>query len=193
LQIKEGAPVDVFASADVKIVDDMVAGGHIIADTQAPYARGSIILWTLDSSPLKFEKVEDLLQEGVEHISIANPAHAPYGRAAQQALESAGIWDVLQPKIVTAESVSAAFQMAKTGNAEVGIVALSLGIVTKGGRYAIIPQELHKPINQGLGVVSDTQHEPEARAFAKYVNGPVGRPLMERYGFVLPDLAGTSR
>ena len=188
-QIEQGAPIDVFAAANVSFVEDLISKGHIIPDTRALYARGFIILWTREDSPLRFERIGDLLQPGVQRISIANPAHAPYGQAAEQALRSAGIWDQVQPKLVLGENVNQAFQFAQTGNVDVGIIALSLGIVAEGGRYATVPQQLHQPIDQGLGVVSTTQQEREARAFADFVNGPVGRPLMERYGFVLPEEA----
>lgn len=188
-QIEQGAPVDVFAAANVSFLDDLVEKGHIIPDTKALYARGFIVMWTREDSPLRFERVEDVAQPGVRRIAIANPDHAPYGIAAREALQSAGVWEEVQPRLVLGENVSQTLQYAQTGNADVAIVALSLAVAPSvtGGRYERIPRELHQPIDQALGVVSTTQHEQEARVFVQFVNGPIGRPIMERYGFVLPE------
>lgn len=190
-QIEQGAPVDVFAAANVAFIEDLVGKGHIIPDTQALYARGFIVLWTRADNSLRFERIQDVAQPGVRRIAIANPDHAPYGIAAREALQSAGIWEEVQPRLVLGENVSQTLQYAQTGNADVAIVALSLAVAPSvtGGRYVRIPQELHKPIDQALGVVASTRHEREARAFVEFVNGPIGRPIMERYGFVLPQEA----
>ncbi|MBI4202896.1 MAG: molybdate ABC transporter substrate-binding protein [Chloroflexi bacterium] len=184
-QIEQGAPVDVFAAASVSYVADLVQKGFIISETQALYARGSIILWTRGDSPLRIERLEDLLLPSVGRIAIANPAHAPYGMAARQAMQTAGVWDAVQPKLVLGENVNQAFQFVQTGNVDVGIIALSLAMITEGGRYIVIPQEMYNPIDQALGVVKATKHEREARTLAEFVNGSVGRPIMERYGFVV--------
>ena len=189
-QIEQGGPVDVFAAANISFVRDLAGKGLVIPDTMALYARGFIVLWTRDDSPLRFERIEDLLQPGVRRTAIANPSHAPYGIAAREALQSAGLWESIQPRLVLGENVNQAFQFAQTGNVDAGIIALSLGIVVDGGRYFVIPQELHNPIDQALGVVATTRFEREARAFARFVNGPIGRPIMESYGFVLPEEAG---
>ncbi|HUG43917.1 MAG TPA: molybdate ABC transporter substrate-binding protein [Acidobacteriota bacterium] len=186
-QIEQGAPVDVFASANVDFVEDLTRKRLIIPETVAHYGRGSIVLWTREDSPLRIERIEDLLHPGLQRIAIANPAHAPYGLAARQALQRAGIWERAQPKLVLGENVNQAFQYAQTGNVDVAVIALSLAIVAPGGRYRIVPQELHAPIDQTLGVVSSTSNEPEARRFSEFVNGPVGRPLLQRFGFVLPE------
>ena len=186
-QIQQGAPVDVFAAADTEYVEGLVAQGHIIPGSVALYGIGYLVLWTREDGTMKAERLEDLLQPGVERVSIANPAHAPYGAAAAAALRSASLWDEVQGKLVLGESVNQAFQFAQTGNVDVGIVALSLAMVGEGGRYARIPEELHPPIHQAMGVVSSTRNEAGARAFVEFVNGPVGRPIMERYGFTLPE------
>jgi molybdate transport system substrate-binding protein len=190
-QIEQGAPVDVFAAANVSFLDDLAQGGHIIPDTQAPYARGFIVLWTRDDSQLQFNSIEDAAQPGVRRIAIANPDHAPYGIAAREAFQSAGMWETVQPKLVLGENVSQALQFAQTSNVDVALVALSLAVAPSvaGGRYELIPQELHGPIDQALGVVSSTRHESEARAFAEFVNGPIGRPVMDGFGFALPGEA----
>ena len=119
-------------------------------------------------------------------IAIANPDHAPYGLAARQALESAGIWESVKPKLVYGDNIRQTLQYAQTGNVEVAIVALSL---SKGspGRWSLIPDELHKPLDQGLAIIKGTKREQSARAFAAFLTGPQGRAVMEKYGFTFPD------
>lgn len=186
-QIERGAPVDLFAAANVTFVEELEREGLILSDTKALYARGFIVLWTREDSPLRIERLEDLLRPEVRRVAIANPDHAPYGVAAREALQSAGVWEAVQPRLVLGENVRQTLQYAETGNVDVAIVALSLVVVTPGGRWAPIPQGLHRPIDQALAVVKGTRHEQEARAFAAYINGPVGRPVMRRYGFVMPE------
>jgi len=184
-QIERGAPVDVFAAANATFVDDLAELDLIIPDTRAPYARGRITLWTRADSPFQLDRIEDLTRPEVRRVAIANPEHAPYGIAAREALQRAGIWEQIQPKLVFGENVSQTLQLADSGNVDAAIVALSLSIASD-GRWALIPEELHTPLDQVLAVIRGTQHEEAARAFAAFVNGPQGRPIMRRYGFVLP-------
>jgi molybdate transport system substrate-binding protein len=174
-QIEAGAPVDVFAAANIDFVDQLEEEGLIIPDTKALYARGRIVLWVL-------------LDPAVERIAIANPDHAPYGMAAKEAMQSAGVWDQVQDKLILGENVRDALRYAETGNVDVAIVALSLAIQGD-GTWGPIPEELHAPIDQALAVIASTKHEAEARAFAEYVNSEAGREIMRRYGFVLPGEA----
>jgi molybdate transport system substrate-binding protein len=186
-QIEQGAPIDVFAAANQSYIDDLEQAGLVIPDTVALYAQGRITIWTRADSPLSFTTLEDLTQEGVNRIAIANPEHAPYGVAARQALESAGLWEALQPKLILGENVAQTLQYAETGNVDVAIVALSLSVAAGDeGRYVLIPGELHNPLNQALAVVGSTEHEAEARRFAVFVNSEAGREVMGRYGFILP-------
>jgi molybdate transport system substrate-binding protein len=186
-QIEKGAPVDVFASANRSYVDDLEQAGLVISDTVALYAQGRLTIWTRADRGLTFSTLADLTREGVKRIAIANPEHAPYGVAAREALQSAGLWEALQPKLILGENVAQTLQYAETGNVDVAIVALSLSIAAEDiGRYALIPAELHNPLDQALAVVASTKHEAEARQFATFVNSPVGREVMRRYGFVLP-------
>jgi molybdate transport system substrate-binding protein len=112
-QIEQGAPVDVFAAADAARIGALASKGLVISDTVKAYAVGRIVLWTLEGSPLRIERVEDLLQPEVQKIAIANPDHAPYGVAARQAMQSAGIWDPVQDRLVLAENVQQALQRAQ--------------------------------------------------------------------------------
>lgn len=184
-QIEQGAPVDLFAAANVSFIDDLAQQGLVLADTVALYARGRITLWTRTDSPLRIERIEDLAQPAVQRIAIANPDHAPYGVAAREALQSAGLWDAVQPKLILGENVRQTLQYAESGDVDVAIVALSLSQEVD-GQWAPVPEALHAPIDQALAVVTGTQNESAARAFAAFVASPDGRAIMRRYGFVLP-------
>jgi len=158
----------------------------IIPDSKAIYARGRITLWTPSDSTLRLEGIKDLARPEVTRIAIANPDHAPYSLAARQALESAGIWESVKPKLVYGDNIRQTLQYAETGNVDVAIVALSLSMQSH-GRWTLIPEELHKPLDQGLGIMKGTQHEQAARAFATFLTGPQGRATLQKYGFTLPQ------
>jgi molybdate transport system substrate-binding protein len=184
-QIENGAPMDILASANMDYITELENRGLIIPDTKALYARGRITIWTTADSRLKIEKLEDLARPEVARIAIANPDHAPYGVAAREALQSIGIWEKVQPKCVLGENVRATLQYAETGNVDVAIVALSLSMQSK-GRWVLIPEELHKPLAQSLAVIKGTKREEQARRFIGFINGDQGRPVMRKYGFILP-------
>lgn len=184
-QIEAGAPVDVFAAANVSYIDQLAAAGLILPDTKALYARGQIVLWTRSDSALAIDSIEQLTDDEVQRIAIANPDHAPYGAAARSALQTAGIWDGIQSKLVLGENISDTLRYGETGNVDVAIVALSLAIPSD-GQWTIVPQNHYPPIDQALGVIATTEHEPEARAFAEFVNSEQGREIMLKFGFVLP-------
>jgi molybdate transport system substrate-binding protein len=184
-QIENGAPMDLFAAANVSYVDQLEQKGLIVPGTKAIYARGRITLWTTADSPLKIEKITDLTRPEVKRVAIANPDHAPYGLAAREALQRAGVWDALKPKLVYADNIRQTLQYAETGNVEVAIVALSLSQQSN-GRWSLIPEELHQPIDQGLAVIKSTHNEPGARAFASFVTGPKGKEILGKHGFAFP-------
>ena len=181
-QIENGAPVDLFAAANVSYIDELDQKGLIVSGTRTIYARGRITLWTPDESPLRLQSINDLARPEVTRIAIANPDHAPYGLAAKQALQTAGIWERVQPKLVYGDNIRQTLQYAQTGNVEVAIVAMSLSIPSR-GRWQLVPEELHEPIDQGLGVIKEARNEPAARAFADFITGPQGRAIMKKYGF----------
>lgn len=183
-QIVNGAPFDLFASANVAYVDDVIAAGRGRAGTRADYAYGRIVLWSGDGS-IRPAEVGDLADERYGRIAIANPDHAPYGLAARQALESAGVWDAVADRLVYGESISDTFQLARSGNADVGIVALSLAIAD-GSDHTPVPAELHEPLRQALVVTGDGARGDAAAGFADFVNSAAGREVMVAYGFVLP-------
>ena len=178
--------MDLFAAANVSYVDLLEQKGLIVPGTKAIYARGRITLWTSGESNLRLAGIEDLARPEVQRIAIANPDHAPYGLAARQALETAGIWERVKPKLVYGDNIRQTLQYAETGNVEVSIVALSLSVQSR-GRWTLIPEELHKPIDQGMVIIKTTKNEPAARAFSSFVNGPQGRAIMQKYGFTFPQ------
>lgn len=184
-QIQNGLPADVFAAANVAFVDDLEKQGLILSDTKATYAIGRITLWRRADSPLKIERLEDLTRPEIKHIAIANPEHAPYGMAAREALQKLKLWESVQAKLVLGENVRQALQYAETGNADVSITALSLSLQSQ-GRWTLISADLHKPLEQALAVLKNTRHENEARQFAAFINSAQGRPVMRKYGFILP-------
>lgn len=181
-QIENGAPFDVFAAANVSYVDELGQKGLIIPDSRSIYARGRITLWTPNESNLRLQAVADLARPEVQRIAIANPDHAPYGLAAKQALQSAGVWDRVQPKLVYGDNIRQTLQYAQTGNVEVAIVALSLSVQST-GRWTLIPEELHQPIDQGLAILKSTKNEQAARTFAAFIISPEGKAIMKKYGF----------
>ena len=184
-QIENGAPMDLFAAANVDYVNQLEQKGLIVPGTKAIYARGRITMWTTADSPLKISTIADLRRPEVKRIAIANPDHAPYGLAAQQALQKAGLWDEVKSKLVYGDNIRQTLQYAETGNVDVALVALSLSQQSK-GRWVLIPEELHAPIDQGLAVIKTTKNETAARAFASFITGPRGREVLEKYGFAFP-------
>ncbi len=184
-QIENGAPVDVFAAANVAYVDDLRAEGLIIADSQQLYAQGRVVLAVNRASGVRAERLEDLLPPDVTRVALANPDHAPYGLAAKQALQSAGLWEALQPKLVYGETVHQAMQFVRTGNAEAGLIALSVADVPELS-YTLVDADLHQPLNQSIAVVQGTPHEAAARRFIGFVNSPQGQTILQRYGFLPP-------
>ena len=188
-QIAEGGPFDVFAAANVSFVDDVVKAKACDESTKALYARGRIVFWAKDASLLP-KDLGALTDARYAKIAIANPEHAPYGRAAQQAMTKVGVWKNVESRMVHGENVQQTQVYARTGNADVAIVALSLAVASDGA-YVLIPAELHEPLDQALvichgGIRTKTN---EAHAFVDYVGSAEGRAVMRKYGFLLPGEA----
>jgi molybdate transport system substrate-binding protein len=184
-QIENGAPYDVFAAANVGFVERLNEQNLVLPDTIEIYARGRIVLAVNQRSSVEAVALEDLLSHEIRHVAIANPSHAPYGLAAMQALESAGLWEALQPKLVLGENVRQALQYVQTGDAETAIIALSIAEVPE-ITWTLIDEALHEPLDQALAVVSSTQQEEVARTFAAFVNSEEGRAIKRNYGFMRP-------
>lgn len=184
-EIENGAPADVFFAADESYLIGLEQKGLVVPGTRQLYAIGRIVL--VERSGLApVTTLADLARSDIRRIAIANPDHAPYGRAARDAMMRVGLWSTLQPNLVLGENISQTLQFVATGNADAGVVALSLAIGTPGTRYSLIDASLHDPIAQSAGVPARTPQPARARDFLAFVNGPVGRPIMKIYGFALP-------
>jgi molybdate transport system substrate-binding protein len=185
-QIENGAPADVFFAANESFIDALVAKGLLRGETRQLYAVGRIVLTSASSAPVQARTLEDLRRAEIRTVAIANPEHAPYGLAAQQALQAAGLWTAIEPKLVLGENIAQTFQFVQTGNADAGIVALSIVLGVPGTAYTLIDDSLHAPIAQAAAVLTSSKQPETAQAFLAFVNGEPGRPIMKRYGFVLP-------
>lgn len=181
-QIEHGAPFDVFAAADAVHVDRLVQSGKVLANSRAVYARGRLALWIPETSRISIRDLSGLLQPSVRFIALANPDIAPYGAAAVEVLEKQNLWQQLQPKIVRAENVNAAKQLAATGNAEAAFTAYSL-LLEERGQVIRIDESLHSPIDQELGIVASSQQPERARRFVNFVLGEQGRAILTRFGY----------
>jgi molybdate transport system substrate-binding protein len=181
-QLSQGAPFDLFAAANASFVDSAVKAGACDGATKALYARGHVVIWTKKGGA-NVQSLADLTRPEIKHIAIANPEHAPYGKAAREALTKAGLWPALEGKIVQAENVRQALQFAETGNADVAIVARSLVAKNDSGNQLAIDASLHGPIEQTLVVCKHGQNAGGARAFAQLVESKDGQALLKRYGF----------
>ncbi len=188
-RIIEGAPVDVYASANVAFADRVLESGVGHASTKATYAFGRITIWSVAEVWGGWTDLEQLVADpGITFLAIANPQHAPYGLAAKEAFVSAGLWDSIEPRLVFGENISDTQRLADTRDADAAIVALSLAIAAGDrGEWVLIDEALHTPLEQALIVITDDPLRIEAAtAFAAFVNEPAGREVMTRFGFVLP-------
>ncbi|MFQ5827964.1 MAG: molybdate ABC transporter substrate-binding protein [Candidatus Methylomirabilia bacterium] len=184
-QIEHGAPADVFFAADQSFVERLVARGVLIPETLALYAQGRLVLATAKRFGPKLTELQDLLSSEIRHVAIANPVHAPYGKAAEEALRAAGVWEAVKPKLVYGENIRHALQFIQLGAAEAGIVALSVANVPEVD-WTLVEGRLYAPLNQAAAVVTRSAHPELGVAFIKFVNAPEGRAIMKRYGFLLP-------
>lgn len=190
-QIEQGSPVELFLSADEAFVFRLAEGGHT-RDRGELYAIGRIVLFTPPGSPIAtsggMDAVRAALAAGsITRFAIANPEHAPYGRAAEQALRSTGLWEGIRPRLVLGENVSQAAQFALAGGSQGGIVAYSLVLAPAlqgRGAYTLLPDTLHEPLRQRM--VLTRRAGPVATAFYDYMQQQPARDIMRRYGFVLP-------
>ena len=186
-QIINGAPYDIFFSADIAFPEKL-AEEDMTATDPAVYAIGRIVLWsnTRDAEALE---LEDLKRDDIGRIAIAQPTHAPYGMRAREALKAAGIWEAIQGKLVYGENIAHAAQMVESGAADVGIIALSLAkfprLATHG--HHLIDDALHEPLTQGYVVTRRGADKPTAIDFAAFMETDTARGIMQHYGFVMPD------
>jgi molybdate transport system substrate-binding protein len=191
-QIQNGAPFDVFFSADMDYPRQLVAGGLAEETNLYRYAVGQLVLWVPKDSPLDVEHkgMDVLLDPYVQKISIANPQHAPYGRAAAAALKHYGLYEKVTDRLVLGENVAQAAQFVESGNAQAGFVALAhaLAPAMQGkGRYWVVPADAYPPLDQGVVLISHSPHEKDAAAFLGFVKTEEAAGMLRRYGFFSPD------
>ena len=186
-QIQQGAPYDMFFSADIGFPRELATAG-LAASVVKPYALGRIVLWSasLDATKMTLESLAD---PKITRVAIANPRHAPYGKRAEEALKAAGLWDKVEPKLVYGENIAQTAQYVQTGNAQVGVIALALALnvelASKGG-YWMIPDNLHQPLEQGFVITKRAEGNGAAKRFSDYMGSKSARTVMAKYGFVLP-------
>ena len=189
-QIENGAPFDVFFSADIAYPKKLESEGLTPPGSTYIYAIGKIVLWSRNDSGVDVGKGFAALSDpAVKKIAIANPEHAPYGRAAEEALRHAGVYDAIKDRLVLGENISQAAEFVESGNASAGIVALSLALspaMKDKGRAWTIPENLYSPIEQGAVALRGAGNPQAAGEFLDYIKTPATAALLERYGFVLP-------
>jgi molybdate transport system substrate-binding protein len=190
-QMQNGAPFDLFFSADIEYPRRLEVAGLAEPGTLYEYAVGRIVIWTPVDAKVDVTKQgwNTLLDASIEKIAIANPEHAPYGRAAVAALQKAGVYESVKVKLVFGEDISQAAQFVQSGNAQAGIVAMSLAVspAMRNGKRWEIPAELHPALEQGAVVLKDAKNRDSARAFLEFVKSVSGRAVLAKYGFAFPE------
>lgn len=186
-QILNGAPYDIFFSADIDFPRQLQKAGFT-ATEPAVYALGRIVIWSRRLNASAFT-LQDLADPLIRRIAIAQPTHAPYGQRAREALIAAGVWDAVQPKLVFGENIAHAAQMVESEAADAGIIALSLALFPAMAErgYALIDDALHQPLTQGFVIARHGKDNEAAHAFARHMQTAEAREVMERFGFVLPE------
>jgi len=190
-QLANQAPFDIFLSADLDYPRRLSQQGFTLPDSEFAYAVGRIVVWVPADSPIEVEKLQmdALKHSSVTHIAIANPQHAPYGRAAEAAMRTLGVYDSVKTKLVLGENVAQTLQFVQSGNAEIGIVALALAVaptVRGQGRFWEVPLDRYPRMEQG-GVILKWAKDPDAaRTFRAFLMEPTGRSILKTYGFFSP-------
>ena len=189
-QIENGAPFDIFFSADIEYPKKLEGEGLAAPESTYLYAIGKIVLWTTKDSRADVNQGLGALRDpAVKRIAIANPRHAPYGRAAEQALRRSGIYEAVKDRLVFGENISQAAEFVESGNADAGILALSLVLsptLKDKGRAWTIPENLYIPIQQGAVILRGAPNARGAKQFLDFIKTPPIAALLERYGFSLP-------
>ena len=185
-QIKNGAPFDVFFSADAERPKILEEEGLAVKGSRFTYAIGRLVLWSADPNLVKGE--DTLRSEKFKHLAIADPKTAPYGVAAKQVMQKLEVWESVQPRLVLGESLGQTIVFIESGNAELGFLALSQvmdpKIKGKGGRWDV-PSNLHEPIKQDVVLLTKGKENPAANALMEFMRGPQATAIIERYGYEL--------
>jgi molybdate transport system substrate-binding protein len=185
-QLEEGAPFDLFMSANVKFVDDATASGECLPDSKKVYARGHLVMWSKerakDEPPAKLDGLADTKYET---IALAQPDQAPYGAAAKASLEKLGAWKKIEKRLIYGSSLEETIKLVESDNAEVGLLALSQVIKQK-GKYIEVPDDLHDPLDQALAVCKNGKQQAMAGKFIEFLGTPEIQELMKSYGYTTP-------
>jgi molybdate transport system substrate-binding protein len=190
-QIQNGAPFDLYFSADIGYPKKLEEAGLIVPGSLYRYAVGRIVLWTGNKSPIDASRgIDALRMPTVRKIAIANPKHAPYGRAAVAAMEYYNVYGLVKDKLILGENISQAAQFIESGACDIGIIALSLALsptMKAAGTYWEIPSAAHPPLEQGAAILKSSKQQEVAKQFVEFMQGEKGQEIMTRYGFTLPD------
>jgi molybdate transport system substrate-binding protein len=191
-QLSNGAPFDLFLSADVDYPRRLAEQGLADKDSEFLYAVGHLVLWVPNSSPVdvKGRGMDALLDPSIKKVAIANPKHAPYGRAAEAALKSRGVYDRVKDRLVLGENIAQTAQFVQTGSADAGLIALSLALaptMRDEGRYWEVPPDAYPRLEQGGVILSRAQDRQAAEALRSFLTGAEGKAVLKRYGFILPE------
>jgi molybdate transport system substrate-binding protein len=190
-QIQNGAPFDVFLSADIEYPRRLEGSGEAERGSLYEYATGRVVLWTRKDSGIDLQRgLTALADAQVRRIAIANPEHAPYGRAAVAALRHQGLYERVRDKFVLGENISQAAQFAQSGSADVGVLALSLALspaLESSGTYVDVPESWYPPIEQAAVVLASSRQKPLARQFLDYLKKPESVRILQSYGFAVPQ------
>ena len=183
-QIRHGAPYDIFAAADDRYIMSLRNENLLINDSVRHYASGKLVI-AHNKNIKQITSLKDLQLKEIKYIAIANPDHAPYGIAAKKTLARSALWDKIKNKLIFGENVRQALQFIQTGNADAGIIALSIARVPE-VNYIAISEELYPPINQTMAILKTSQREKPAREFIDFLFSQKGRAVLEKYGFKIP-------
>jgi molybdate transport system substrate-binding protein len=185
IQIENSAPFDVFASADAEHIEELSRKNLLVPGSQAVYATGVLALWVPTGSPAAVARLEDLISPAVKKIAVAKPELAPYGRAGVETLQSLGLWEKVQSKIVYAENINIAKQYGASNNAEAVFTAYSL-VMRESGKVIVVDEKLHRPITQELAILASSSHVDAARKFVAFLLTGDGRTALENSGYRVP-------
>lgn len=185
LQIENGAPYDVYAAADVEHVEQLEKKGLLVPGSRAVYATGILALWIPPGSAAKIDGIDGLVQPTVKVIALAKPELAPYGLAARETLQRAGIWDRVQSRIVYADNINMAKQYGTSGNADAVFTAYSL-VLKEAGKVIKVDEKLHNPIDQALGIVAASKRRDTAQQFVDFLLKGQGRGILSDFGYRVP-------
>lgn len=181
-QIENGAPFDVFVSADLEVIAKLRTENLIVRESEKIFARGSLVLWLQPSSKLKISKLEDLSNSDITRIAIANPEIAPYGRAAVDTLKKMNLWEKVKDKVIYGQNVTQVKQYAETGNVDLAFVALAI-VKDSHGTIIEVDEGLHQPLDNSIAIIKDSESKEAAQKFIDFVLSDEGKAILKKYGY----------